>query len=95
MRCLRFSSLTLFAALCSPGQDLKELEKKITEFRLPNGLHFILLERHEAPPPVTVAGSGAGPRMGPLSIPTRAVPASTAPSASRIASSRPGAAQSW
>ena len=31
------------------GQDLKEFEKKITEFTLPNGLHFILLERHEAP----------------------------------------------
>ena len=31
------------------AQDLKEFEKKITEFTLPNGLHFILLERHEAP----------------------------------------------
>ena len=49
MRCLRYSCLFLFAAFNSPGQDLKEFEKKITEFTLPNGLHFILLERHEAP----------------------------------------------
>ncbi len=31
------------------GQDLKEFEKKVTEFTLPNGLHFIIAERHEAP----------------------------------------------
>jgi predicted Zn-dependent peptidase len=30
-------------------QSLKEFEKKVTEFTLPNGLHFILCERHEAP----------------------------------------------
>jgi predicted Zn-dependent peptidase len=39
----------LFGILSSPAQDLKEFEKRITEFTLPNGLHFILLERHEAP----------------------------------------------
>ena len=49
MQCLRFFSLALLAALGSPAQDFKEFEKKITEFTLPNGLHFILLERHEAP----------------------------------------------
>lgn len=49
MRCLRFSSVFLLAALCSSGQDLKEFEKKVTEFTLPNGLHFIVLERHEIP----------------------------------------------
>ena len=49
MRCLRFSPLLLLGALSLPAQDLKEFEKKITEFTLPNGLHFILLERHEAP----------------------------------------------
>lgn len=32
-----------------PAQDLKEFEKRVTEFTLPNGLHFIVLERHEAP----------------------------------------------
>jgi len=31
------------------AQSLKEFEKKITEFTLPNGLHFIICERHEAP----------------------------------------------
>lgn len=49
MRCLRVSFLFLFAAMCSPGQDITEFEKKVTEFTLSNGLHFILLERHEIP----------------------------------------------
>jgi len=31
------------------GQLLAEFEKRVTEFTLPNGLHFIVLERHEAP----------------------------------------------
>jgi predicted Zn-dependent peptidase len=31
------------------AQNLKDFEKKVTEFTLPNGLHFILVERHEAP----------------------------------------------
>src|SRR6202046_1578763 len=31
------------------GQSLKDFEKKVTEFTLPNGLHFLLIERHEAP----------------------------------------------
>jgi len=31
------------------AQSLKDFEKKVTEFTLPNGLHFILIERHEAP----------------------------------------------
>jgi predicted Zn-dependent peptidase len=42
-------SLLFAAALSSPGQDLKEFEKKVTEFSLANGLHFIVVERHEAP----------------------------------------------
>jgi len=33
----------------APAQDLKAFEKKVTEFTLPNGLHFIVAERHEAP----------------------------------------------
>jgi predicted Zn-dependent peptidase len=36
----------------APGlgaQDLKEFEKRVTEFTLANGLHFIVAERHEAP----------------------------------------------
>ncbi|MDQ6676567.1 MAG: insulinase family protein [Acidobacteriota bacterium] len=39
--------------LCTPlllrAQDLKEFEKKVTEFTLLNGLHFIVCERHQAP----------------------------------------------
>jgi len=31
------------------SQNVKELEKKITEFTLPNGLKFLVLERHDAP----------------------------------------------
>ena len=31
------------------GQNLEEFEKKVTEFTLDNGLHFIVVERHEAP----------------------------------------------
>ncbi len=43
----------LLCALCFPvllcAQDLKEFEKNVTEFDLPNGMHFIVLERHQAP----------------------------------------------
>lgn len=35
------------AALCA--QDVHELDKSLTEFTLANGLHFILVERHESP----------------------------------------------
>lgn len=38
--------------LLVPGiwaQSLQEFEKKVTEFTLANGLHFIVVERHEAP----------------------------------------------
>ncbi|HUA82885.1 MAG TPA: pitrilysin family protein [Bryobacteraceae bacterium] len=31
------------------AQSLERFEKKVTEFTLPNGLHFILIERHQAP----------------------------------------------
>ena len=31
------------------AQDFSDFAKKVTEFTLPNGLHFILAERHEAP----------------------------------------------
>jgi predicted Zn-dependent peptidase len=30
-------------------ENLKEFEKNISEFTLPNGMHFIVLERHQAP----------------------------------------------
>ena len=31
------------------AQNLEEFEKRVTEFTLDNGLHFIVLERHQAP----------------------------------------------
>ena len=31
------------------AQSLKDFEKRVTEFTLPNGMHFIVLERHDAP----------------------------------------------
>ncbi len=41
----------LFCLLSVPlcAQSLKDFEKKVTEFDLPNGLHFIVVERHDAP----------------------------------------------
>src|SRR5207245_1711408 len=41
--------ILLVAPLLASAQNLKEFEKKVTEFTLANGLHFILVERHEAP----------------------------------------------
>jgi predicted Zn-dependent peptidase len=47
-----------FLALLIPGlllirsgeaQSLKDFEKKVTEFKLANGLTFVIIERHEAP----------------------------------------------
>jgi predicted Zn-dependent peptidase len=32
-----------------PAQNLQEFAKRVTEFNLPNGMHFIVLERHQAP----------------------------------------------
>src|SRR5215470_11142656 len=41
--------LLLLATLLASAQNLKEFEKKVTEFTLTNGMHFILIERHDAP----------------------------------------------
>jgi predicted Zn-dependent peptidase len=49
VRALSLCSLLFCAPLCLPAQDLKAFEKKVTEFSLANGLHFIVVERHEAP----------------------------------------------
>jgi predicted Zn-dependent peptidase len=42
-----FLPLALAASL--PAQNLQEFAKRVTEFTLPNGMHFIVLERHQAP----------------------------------------------
>src|SRR5579872_4537430 len=41
--------LALLAPLSARAQNLKQFEKKVSEFTLANGLHFIVIERHEAP----------------------------------------------
>src|SRR5438046_2581508 len=49
MICNRLCWAVFFACTLVSAQNLKEFEKKVTEFTLANGLHFIVLERHEAP----------------------------------------------
>jgi predicted Zn-dependent peptidase len=50
MRSLTFRSTILFLCpLLLAAQSLKDFEKRVTEFTLANGLHFIIFERHEAP----------------------------------------------
>jgi predicted Zn-dependent peptidase len=49
MRLKHFTLILAFAPFLLRGQDFKDLEKRVTEFTLSNGLHFIVLERHEAP----------------------------------------------
>src|SRR5450631_3081033 len=44
----RLLLLSLCPLLLS-AQSLQDFEKRITEFTLANGLHFIVFERHEAP----------------------------------------------
>jgi predicted Zn-dependent peptidase len=46
---LRFGTLLCLGALFLSAQELREYERKVTEFTLSNGLHFILLERHQVP----------------------------------------------
>ena len=49
---MRFFPLCIILALAgfsARAQDLKEFEKKVNDFTLPNGLHFIVVERHDAP----------------------------------------------
>jgi len=43
--------IALFPLLAASlfSQNLADFEKKVTEFTLANGLHFIVMERHEAP----------------------------------------------
>jgi predicted Zn-dependent peptidase len=49
VKTLRLCVIVLAGYGCTLAQDLKEFEKKVTEFSLANGLHFIVAERHEAP----------------------------------------------
>jgi predicted Zn-dependent peptidase len=49
VKVLRPCIAILLACVSARAQDLKAFEKKVTEFTLGNGLHFIVVERHEAP----------------------------------------------
>jgi predicted Zn-dependent peptidase len=42
-------TLLFLCPLLLAAQSLKDFEKRVTEFTLANGLHFIVFERHEAP----------------------------------------------
>jgi len=42
-------SVLLLCPIVLAAQSLSDFEKRITEFTLGNGLHFIIFERHEAP----------------------------------------------
>jgi predicted Zn-dependent peptidase len=46
---LRLGVVLALAAGIAPAQPLADLEKRITEFTLANGLHFVVAERHLAP----------------------------------------------
>ncbi len=48
---LRLAAVLALLALARPArpQDVREFEKSVTEFTLPNGLHFLVLERRAAP----------------------------------------------
>ncbi|HYP14467.1 MAG TPA: pitrilysin family protein [Bryobacteraceae bacterium] len=48
MKLLPLGALMVAPLLCT-GQNLKEFEKRVTEFKLANGMNFIVLERHDAP----------------------------------------------
>jgi predicted Zn-dependent peptidase len=42
-------ALLALAPFLPSAQSLADFEKKVTEFSLPNGMHFIVIERHQAP----------------------------------------------
>lgn len=46
---MRLIALHLLLAAPLFCQNLQDFEKRVTEFTLANGLHFIVMERHEAP----------------------------------------------
>ena len=48
-RCNQLGLALLLISALAVAQNLQEFEKRVTEFTLENGLHFIVLERHEAP----------------------------------------------
>ncbi|MFN9084309.1 MAG: hypothetical protein ACK5XD_04955, partial [Acidobacteriota bacterium] len=45
----KVSGLILLAPLWVCAQSLADFEKRVTEFTLKNGMHFLVMERHESP----------------------------------------------
>jgi predicted Zn-dependent peptidase len=64
----RSSTLLCLGALLLPAQDVRDYGRKVTEFSLANGLHFIVLERHQIPVvsfhTYVMAGSAQDPAGG-------------------------------
>jgi predicted Zn-dependent peptidase len=52
--------LLFLARLAAPAQDFQDFQKKVTEFTLPNGLHLVVAERHDAPQVAVRVYVGAG-----------------------------------
>src|SRR4029077_8051368 len=48
-RCNQLGLALFLIPALAVAQNLQEFEKRVTEFTLDNGLHFIVLERHDAP----------------------------------------------
>lgn len=46
---MRLRFLTLLIPSLLAAQSLQDFEKKVTQFTLPNGMTFLIIERHEAP----------------------------------------------
>jgi predicted Zn-dependent peptidase len=44
-----YAALLAILPVCLFSQSLEEFRKNVTEFKLANGMHFIVVERHEAP----------------------------------------------
>ncbi|HCC56408.1 MAG TPA: peptidase M16 [Solibacterales bacterium] len=58
---IKLALLALAATFSLGAQNLKEFQKSVTEFTLANGLHFIVVERHQSPVASfhTYVGAGA------------------------------------
>jgi predicted Zn-dependent peptidase len=52
--------LLFLARLAAPGQDFQDFQKNVTDFTLPNGIHFLVVERHDAPQVSVRVYIGAG-----------------------------------
>lgn len=44
-----FTPFFLAAVLAAPAQDFQQLQTEITDFTLPNGMRFLVAERHDSP----------------------------------------------